>query len=912
MFTMKLERAACVIAASLASGFGIVEYQARAEQPVAAVQGIPVPISGQASDAPKKNEKDKAAAAQPAVFRITGTPGASLLKILDTKVTVHYVWRYPGEVLEDLGKQAGLFYSLPYALTPLELRQNQTLTLEGEYTVRQVLEKLVTELKWDLDYRDSAVAIWERQDEELLASAQRALDKDDLNASLTSLAALHFGTDKRAYPLLSRALASEHEELAGKAIDVLIELSSQGYYGRGRAKSMNLHSLYPLACSDAASSIVDTLLKLAKAPPPFISQNEIDHLLQISGDPRGLEPAIEALKHPYLPVRIAAIGVLGESRDPRAIPMLRQLAGSRDERIREAVASALGIRDDPAAVDALLALVRDNPSDRSVLIRKNALNGLKNISRPGEPRVVEVVKGLLNTPACAGRVLASLPQLDQPGMLQLLLPYAASKQQAVRCEAATALGESHDEGALEPLTRLARDSDQTVRSAALYALGKIGTPGAASILKSLSDKAGSKDRNIRWLYNAMSAKAVGCAHGPKDVEELIRLVKINPNEGAVSFMIRDICDPALTDEWIARGRQDPSLFRHVSPRDPRRADLFLKLLEDPDVHVRQEALDQFAFQKRCDARYLAALEKLEHDEDNQVRSTALSAIRHCNPVNVVALASGSESERAGAARALLRGMYPQAIELLPKLYADASEVVRREAGESIYLLGHAAHIDILLSMLKDGTYKNDRFREDNMILGLMRTHTRKAAQALAAHFKSSVKADRFTLLQLQQLNDPEFIDRAAKATANANEDDAISAREILETLEDPRAVGTLIPYLKNPNARVRNWTANVLGELDDPRADNALWDAIMNDNDRNLSENVLSSFARTRDERHVDSMIACLKSKKPNLAARARGYLRVYFDDIPRAIQAVKDTPEIISEPTKPNSANPPPPDAEF
>ena len=901
---MKLKLGACVIVVLMASGAGVVAYQARAEHPVAAVQGIPVPA--QASDAPRKNEKDESAAAQPAAFSITGTPGASLSKILDKKITVHYVWRYPREVLVDLGTQTGLLYSIPYALTAFDMRPVHTLTLEGEYTVRQVLEQMAAELKWDLDYRDSAVAIWERQDEKLLTSVQQALDKDDLNASLTSLRTLRFFSDKRAYPLLSRALASEHEEIAGEAIDILFELSIKSHEF-GSTGSTYLHRLDALACSNAVGAIVDSLVKLANAPPPFISRNQILHLLQISGDPRGLEPAIESLKHPYLPVRIAAIDALGDSRDPRVFTMLRQLAGSRDDRIREAVARALGRSNDPAAVDALLEMVRDNPSDRSELIRKTALNGLKNINHSGDPRVVEFVKTLLTMPARAGRVLGSLPQLDQPGMLQLLLPYAASDQQAVRFEAATALGETQDEGALEPLSRLARDSDQTVRSTALYALGNIGRPGAASILKTLSDTAGPNDQSNLWLINSMYAEALGCAHGPKDVEELVRLYKIDPKMANVRVMIQAICDPALTDEWLSRCKKDPSLFGLVSLREPRRADLMLKFLGDPDVDVRREALLQVGFQNRYDARYLAALEKLENDKDAEVRLIALQTKKFCNKMNVVALASGSEDERTDAAWALFTEKYSEATEMLPKLYADPSEKVRKAAGESICQLGYAAHIDLLVSMLKNGTQI-----EQKAILGLMRTHSRKAAQALAAHLKSAAKVDKNTLQQLQQLNDPEYIDRAAKAMASVNEDDALSAREVLAASQDLRVVGTLIPCLKNPNARVRNWTAYVLGELDDPRADNALWDAIQNNTDPNFSENVLSSFAMTRDERHVDPLIACMKSKQPNLAARARGLLRVYFDDIPRAVRAVKDTPETTAEPKKPNPANRPPPDAEF
>jgi hypothetical protein len=153
-------------------------------------------------------------------------------------------------------------------------------------------------------------------------------------------------------------------------------------------------------------------------------------------------------------VRVAAMGSLGKSRDPRAIAPLIALLGDGNRGVREASVRALGALGGEAVEPLIQAL-----GNRDWHIRVGCAIALRII---GDPRGVEP-----------------------------LIRALSDENRFVRREAAKSLGRIGDRRATEPLISLLGDMDTGVRVRAAAALGKTGDPRAIDPLtRALSDRNG--------------------------------------------------------------------------------------------------------------------------------------------------------------------------------------------------------------------------------------------------------------------------------------------------------------------------------------------------------------------------------------------------------------------------------------
>jgi HEAT repeat protein len=104
--------------------------------------------------------------------------------------------------------------------------------------------------------------------------------------------------------------------------------------------------------------VVDTLLTLLEDEPHFIVHEGLVHGLGATGDPRAVQPLIEALKHGSCDVRIEAAIGLGRIGDARAVELLTAALDvgevhpadpDRIERLRKEIRRALAAcADHPA------------------------------------------------------------------------------------------------------------------------------------------------------------------------------------------------------------------------------------------------------------------------------------------------------------------------------------------------------------------------------------------------------------------------------------------------------------------------------------------------------------------------------------------------------------------------------------
>ena len=200
-------------------------------------------------------------------------------------------------------------------------------------------------------------------------------------------------------------------------------------------------------------------------------------------------------------VHAAAVAAL-QRAGPAAAPLLRQSAGDRSPRLREAAIEALGGISDPEAIPMLVAALGDERSN----VRQAAARALARA----------------RTPDCVTALLASLHHRDP----------------STRRSVIEALGETGDPRAAEALSRVVADRDRPVRDAAVRALGRIGSRDAVDTLvaafqgadRDLRQAAGNALREARWQPRDGRERAVAAvlrgdyagaaAEGPVAVELL--------------------------------------------------------------------------------------------------------------------------------------------------------------------------------------------------------------------------------------------------------------------------------------------------------------------------------------------------------------------------------------------------------
>lgn len=472
-----------------------------------------------------------------------------------------------------------------------------------------------------------------------------------------------------------------------------------------------------------------TLIAAADYGPPEVRRESQEALREISK--RALGPLLGALADEDLSMRMMAIQILGDLRNPNAAVPLARLLDTKDQDIRVRAALAAGKLGDPKAVAPMLRAVNDsNTTVRQIAVWALGRMGAKEAAAPLR-RVLET------DPEVSMRVLAalSLGRIGAEDAVTLLTERLASPTQqdaqaSVRVAAAWALGSL---GKVEALTALkqviAEAREPEVRRMAAWALGNIGDPKA---LEALLDAYWSSDPEVREVAGKALLRL-----GPDDADGRAPYVIweenlgfFDPESGVidVNFMLNTL----LSEELFARGGdgsyailQGEAAIASLLQREMARADdqqigvILYDLDQGPDGLLGLGALTWFmpeedARRKKVEAalgRIGAAISErlrtLLSDDTPTVRAHAagvIGRIRDKAAVDNLIAAIGDEDQdvRAHAAEAL--GFIADARALSPlsqRLGADDAFLVRSQAARALGRLGDAAAVAPLSKALDD-------------------------------------------------------------------------------------------------------------------------------------------------------------------------------------------------------------------
>jgi HEAT repeat protein len=279
-------------------------------------------------------------------------------------------------------------------------------------------------------------------------------------------------------------------------------------------------------------------------------------------DGRAVQPLIEALKDDLPSVRAEACTALAQIGDPRAflpisvlpwnkvsneakdaaltafsgVPLGLLLVGlgDSDDSVRVAAAHSLGRSGETAAVEPLIAALRD---DRSVMVRCASAHALGLIP---DPRSVELLiaavahpsyDGTCSTRDDAARSLRKIAAAIPDALVEPLRALTDEDDSDVRAFAVELLGQIGGQipaALVKSTLRALTDEDMHVRLAAVELLGQIGDPVAVEpLLRALDDPASTgtqTDAEGCYPHRPVceaAARALGRLRDPRAVEPLM-------------------------------------------------------------------------------------------------------------------------------------------------------------------------------------------------------------------------------------------------------------------------------------------------------------------------------------------------------------------------------------------------------
>ena len=193
-----------------------------------------------------------------------------------------------------------------------------------------------------------------------------------------------------------------------------------------------------------------------------------------TGDHRAVRPLMLVLREYSAPARAAAARALGGLQALEAAPALAEALGDSTEGVRAEAAEALGELQAEDTCPALVVALGDD-SDR---VRQSALSALRRLGMPAVNALVEELQAAPDERRW--RAALALGECANPAATDPLVAALSDESENVRAQAALALGSMGGSDAAEPLREARNDPAPSVREAAALSLARLGEPSTMS------------------------------------------------------------------------------------------------------------------------------------------------------------------------------------------------------------------------------------------------------------------------------------------------------------------------------------------------------------------------------------------------------------------------------------------------
>ena len=187
--------------------------------------------------------------------------------------------------------------------------------------------------------------------------------------------------------------------------------------------------LKPVVVSNVAPAAIDS----AKAA--LSTATNVDKQVPSTSNPPplpaaktdGVQRLIEELKFPESAQRIVAAAALGRSKDVAAVPALVGVLGDADADFAREAATSLGLLANPAAVEPLVAVVKNRDGYFHNVVRLAAIHSLGQLA---DLRAVEPLIDAIKDPIAevSAEAIRSLALLSDPRRIPALLEVVRNEQ----------------------------------------------------------------------------------------------------------------------------------------------------------------------------------------------------------------------------------------------------------------------------------------------------------------------------------------------------------------------------------------------------------------------------------------------------------------------------------------------------
>ena len=447
--------------------------------------------------------------------------------------------------------------------------------------------------------------------------------------------------------------------------------------------------------------------------------------------------------------------------------------GDRSWRVRRAAVDGLTTERDDAAIDALVAAVRERHRDPAVL--NAALTALVHTERDVVPRLVP----LMDDADADVRTYAALALglLEDARGVARLVAALDDENSNVRFHAIEALGRIGSREAALPLAAVAESRDFSVAFAALDALGHIGEPSVAPRLVPLLDDA---------LLQTAAAEALGALGGPEATGPLARLL-----DGADAPVEAVATALAALDE---RQGDDAALVPEIARRNVSAA----------GARALVDALPSAAESER--PAIVRVLGWLDGDGIDDVLAHAL-----IDPATCAVASDALVSRGARAAGPLV-----EALDVRPgDASGDDDHLARRAAAAALGRLGAASAVPALIALLDDDV------PEVAVVAAGALGHIgdRRAFEPLLATLDHPHAALRQVAVSaLNSVGHPELATRLPALLRDPSSRVREAAARVAGYLGDPALLDAMLALHTDDDETVRRAAVEQLVRFEDPRA----------------------------------------------------------------------------------------------
>lgn len=509
---------------------------------------------------------------------------------------------------------------------------------------------------------------------------------------------------------------------------------------------------------------------------------------------RALGPLLAALNEEDIALKLTAIRILGDLRNPNAALPLARLMEDEDGEVRVQAALAAGrLGDARIAPPMLRALGGGDKTLREVAAWALGRSGAKEAAAPLRKLMEESPDWKLRALAALG-----LGRLGDAGAAEVLgkrLTGAADTRAEVRVAAAWGLGALGDPRGLAPLERARKeDSDPQVRRMAVWALGNLRGPQA---LEALID--------AWWTGSPEVREVAGKA-----------LLRVGGADGARAPYVR--WEEHLGFYHPAQAKVDVAFLLEILLSDA----LLARSADGAEAILQGEAALSRVLSRELSGASAARLPALLHELDQRPEALSLGALTWTMPGDAAAaqkveaaiarvgaavaprlralLTHESAQVRAPAAALLGKAQDKGAAPLLIKALGDGDPEVRRRAAEGLGLLKDGAAVEPLIARLGDDSWE----ARAQAAASLGRLGDKRALSPLSGALGDAspwVQAEGARALGA--LGDTGAVPALTERLPQASPPVKVEILRALARLGGPRAEEALRPYRDDPDPAIR-------------------------------------------------------------------------------------------------------------